>query len=83
MSGSLSLGQWRCPGVFREIEEVACPSCSEEVEFFPQDLKRDCANCGMTVARLSSSCLEYCPSRQSKCYREMVRQKMINEKTGT
>ena len=80
MSESQGFGVWRCPGVFREIEEVACSSCGDGVEFFPQDLKRECSNCGTDVARSSPSCLEYCPAHQSQCYRELVRQKMLGDR---
>jgi hypothetical protein len=65
--------EWRCPGVFREIETQACPSCAEEVEFFPQDLELSCLGCGAEVKRRSSSCLSHCPAKQSDCYRELSR----------
>lgn len=73
----IQLGRWRCPGVFREIETQACPKCGDELEFFPQDLKMKCFNCGAVAARESSSCLSHCPAKQSECYRELTRQRMF------
>ncbi len=73
------LSKWRCPGVFREIELTACPSCGEEVEFFPQDRTRPCPACGVQVGNVSGSCLSYCPARESDCFRQTVRSRVLSE----
>lgn len=76
------LSKWRCPGVFREIEFLACPDCGEEVEFFPQDLVMACTGCGAEVTRGSTACISHCPAKESYCYRQMVRSQALSEASG-
>jgi hypothetical protein len=76
------LSKWRCPGVFRDIEFLACENCGEEVEFFPQDMVMACGGCGGEVSRQSSSCLQHCPARQSFCYRQLVRSQTLAGASG-
>jgi len=71
------LVKWRCPGVFRNIEFLACPDCGGEVEFFPQDLVMSCPDCHTEVARVSSACISHCPAQESYCYRQMVRHQAL------
>ncbi|MCL6106797.1 MAG: zinc ribbon-containing protein [Actinobacteria bacterium] len=78
-NSAAGLSRWRCPGVFREIEFAACPSCGEEVEFFPQDRVRPCPACGAQVGHISGSCLSYCPARESDCFRQTVRSRVLSE----
>lgn len=82
MFGKQDLSKWRCPGVFREIEFLACPDCGAEVEFFPQDLVMDCSGCGAEVKRTSSACISHCPAKESYCYRQLVRNQAIAEAGG-
>lgn len=77
MAGEIKLEKWRCPGVFREIAWQTCPGCGGEIEFFPQDLRRACLACGRESRRVSSSCLDHCPAKQSDCFRELVRQEEL------
>lgn len=79
MAGGVKLEKWRCPGVFREITWQSCPSCGNEVEFFPQDLARVCPDCGREVDRDSSACIDHCPARQSDCFREMSRRARLED----
>jgi hypothetical protein len=60
----------RCPGQdtrfwnSEDIFEVACPACSEPVEFFKTDSLRRCDHCGyrFTNPRLNFGCAEWCPA---------------------
>lgn len=59
----------KCPGQDsrywkpEDVFNVPCPVCGEEVEFFKDDLKRTCPNCGYRFEnpRLNLGCLEWCP----------------------
>ncbi|MDO8736644.1 MAG: hypothetical protein Q7K29_06120 [Thermoleophilia bacterium] len=79
MNDPSRLSKWRCPGIFRDIEFLACPTCGEEVEFFPQDLVMACDGCGAEVKRVSSACISHCPAKESYCYRQMVRNQALTE----
>ncbi len=77
------LTKWRCPGVFREIEFLACPECGAEIEFFPQDLVMACPGCGAEATRASSACISHCPAKESYCYRQMVRNQALAARKGS
>jgi len=79
MNDRARLSKWRCPGIFRDIEFLACTGCGEEVEFFPQDLVMACPGCGIEVKRASSACISHCPAKESYCYRQMVRNQALGE----
>lgn len=76
------LSKWRCPGVFRTPEFLACPRCGAEVEFFPQDLVMACSDCGNEVTRASSACISHCPAKESYCYRQLVRSQALASAAG-
>lgn len=83
MNDPSRLSKWRCPGIFRDIEFMACPECGEEVEFFPQDQVIACTACGSEVKRMSSACISHCPAKESYCYRQMVRNQALSEMKNT
>ena len=60
----------KCPGQNMrfwgpgDIFDVPCPQCGEAVEFFRDDSKRRCANCGKLIfnPRQNFSCAAWCPA---------------------
>ncbi len=62
----------RCPGQNAQfwgpgdIFNVPCPSCSTAIEFFKDDAKRACPQCGRTVynPRVNSGCALWCPKAE-------------------
>ena len=64
----------KCPGQDTQywkpgdVFEVNCPSCSKNVEFFKDDPKRRCSNCGHMFInpKLDFGCASYCPHAE-KC----------------
>lgn len=59
----------KCPGSDgRGITavEVECPSCGALVEFFSDEQRRKCPDCGERVARQATpACASWCPSAMS------------------
>jgi predicted RNA-binding Zn-ribbon protein involved in translation (DUF1610 family) len=57
-----------CPGQDRrfwthdDISDLDCPACGHEIEFFKDDGKRKCPNCGTVVTnpRVLMSCASWC-----------------------
>jgi len=63
----------KCPGQDTakwgpdSIYDVACKKCGNSLEFFKDELKRRCRNCGGTVfnERMDIGCLAWCPSAEA------------------
>ena len=59
----------QCPGQDsrywkgNDIFETNCPKCGHELEFFKDDAKRTCKNCGFVMLNpeINFGCAEYCP----------------------
>lgn len=49
---------------FDAIFDVACPECGRKVEFFKDDITRNCSSCGHKVAnpRQDFGCGQWCSS---------------------
>ncbi len=70
-----------CPGRDRsswtpdDIFDVACPACGTQVEFFKDDKRRRCPDCGVCIVnpKEARSCADWCASAD-KCslFREAV-----------
>ena len=62
----------RCPGQDTrfwkpgDIYEVVCPQCGKTMEFFKDDTRRTCKECGQVVRnpKLDVGCAEHCPFAQ-------------------
>jgi len=62
----------KCPGQdsrywdLNSIFEVPCPVCRNNVEFFKDDIKRRCPNCGNALfnPKLDLGCAKNCPSAE-------------------
>jgi len=71
----------RCPGqdtrywIPSDIFEIPCKKCGYEVEFFKDDIVRNCENCGqrMLNPRKDLGCAESC-SFSEKCAQEKVKE---------
>jgi hypothetical protein len=58
----------KCPGMNpgfwrpKDIKENKCPACGSPVEFWKDDIKRKCAECGKVMfnPNLGNLCLTYC-----------------------
>jgi hypothetical protein len=59
----------RCPGQDtrfwgpEDIYDIGCPYCGHKQEFFKDEPRRTCKNCGKTYRnpKLDTGCSEYCP----------------------
>ena len=59
----------QCPGQDsrywdgQDIFEIKCPKCDQDIEFFKDDSKRTCRNCGhlMLNPQIDFGCASYCP----------------------
>lgn len=58
-----------CPGLdlrWLKIEQIACPACGYDVEFFSDERARKCPRCGLKVDRLrETNCAEWCAAAES------------------
>lgn len=56
----------RCPGQDARsltTEDLPCPKCSYDVEFFSDETTRKCPRCGYRVLRASNgNCADWCPA---------------------
>jgi ribosomal protein S27E len=58
----------KCPGQNTrywkkgDIFDVPCPDCGRDVEFFKDDVRRNCPRCGRTIVnpKLDLACAEWC-----------------------
>jgi predicted RNA-binding Zn-ribbon protein involved in translation (DUF1610 family) len=77
-----------CPGRDRsswthdDIFDVTCRSCGEPVEFFKDDKRRACPNCGACIVnpKQVQSCVDWCSSAD-KCslFRDAVTAAPVKE----
>lgn len=78
---------FECPGAHRfrqpEPEIIKCPSCSQEVEIWTDEIKAECPSCGRVVFRQAEqSCLDWC--RYAKeCLGDQLYSKYMQNKTIT
>ncbi len=64
----------RCPGQDLkffdpdDVFDIACPECSCSVEFFRNDFKRECPECGTIIynQKFDIGCAKWCP-RAEEC----------------
>ncbi len=64
----------QCPGQDKrnwspkDVYECPCPSCGYLIEFWKDDVKRKCKNCGKVIKNLKKDpgCAEWCKS-SDKC----------------
>ena len=56
---------WKPDSIF----EIECPLCSEQVEFFKDDIKRECFNCGSIIKnpKFDPGCAAHC-RYADKCF---------------
>lgn len=62
------MAQTKCPGqdtrFWRptDIYDIACPNCEESVEFFKDEVKRKCRNCGFMIKnpKIELGCAQWC-----------------------
>ena len=62
----------KCPGQDTQkwgpeaVYDVACKKCGYQLEFFKDELKRRCRECGTMVfnERMDIGCLAWCPSAE-------------------
>jgi putative nucleotidyltransferase with HDIG domain len=84
---------FRCPGQDQrfwkpdDIFEVHCPDCGQPVEFFKDELKLKCRNCGRMVVnpKIDLGCAEWCKYAE-KCLSavtmknaDVIRSKLVDE----
>ena len=58
----------RCPGQDSRywtpdaVFEIECPGCGAQVEFFKDDIKRECLNCGRLIQnpKFDAGCAAHC-----------------------
>jgi DNA-directed RNA polymerase subunit RPC12/RpoP len=71
----------KCPGQDTQkwgpdaVYDVACKKCGNQLEFFKDEMKRRCKNCGGTVfnERMDIGCLAWCPSAEACAGPDMAR----------
>ncbi len=71
----------KCPGqdsrywTPKDIYEVQCGNCAQPVEFFKDDLRRQCPHCGKLILNPSNdlSCAAWCKSAP-ECLKESGRE---------
>ena len=78
----------KCPGQDTQkwgpeaVYDVACKKCGNQLEFFKDELKRRCRECGTMVfnERMDIGCLAWCPSAEQCAGPD--RAKLLEEAAG-
>lgn len=78
----------KCPGQDTrywkpgDIFEIKCPFCNKDIEFFKDDVKRKCDNCGSTIPnpKLDMGCLEWCKFAEQCAGPELLKKKIKNKR---
>ena len=78
----------RCPGQDQrfwkpeDIFEVNCPGCHKSVEFFKDEPKLKCRNCGQIVTnpKIDLGCAQWCQYAQQCLGASDAKKKNINDK---
>ena len=64
----MTMSQTKCPGQATQfwkpgdIYEITCPNCGTEVEFFKDEVRRKCRDCGFMIKnpRIELGCAQWC-----------------------